>query len=91
MANKGFTISDILPLGVSLNLPPFLGNAKQMPPEEVVKMQEIARIRIHKKNFHIWDSIIPMNLFGMVNQMWTVSFDIFKTQSYFSSRATQKG
>lgn len=47
MADKGFTISDILPLGVGLNIPPFLGNAKQMPPEVVVKTQEIARLRIH--------------------------------------------
>ncbi|XP_068735616.1 uncharacterized protein [Montipora capricornis] len=31
MADKGFTISDILPLGVSLNIPPFLGTSTQMP------------------------------------------------------------
>ena len=42
MADKGFTISDILPLGVSLNIPPFLGTSTQMPPEDVVRTQEIA-------------------------------------------------
>ena len=47
MADKGFTISDILPLGVSLNIPPFLGAAAQMPSEDVVKTQEIAQFRIH--------------------------------------------
>lgn len=47
MADKGFTISDVLPLGVSLNIPPFLGGSRQMPPEEVMKTQEIARLRIH--------------------------------------------
>lgn len=26
MADKGFTINDLLPLGVSLNIPPFLGH-----------------------------------------------------------------
>ena len=79
MADKGFTRSDILPLGVSLNIPPFLGAAAQMPSEDVVKAQEIARLHIHVerainkiKNFHIWDSVIPLNLFGVANQMWSV-------------------
>ena len=31
MADKGFTIQDVLPLGVSLNIPPFLGSSAQMP------------------------------------------------------------
>ena len=79
MADKGFTISDILPLGVSLNIPPFLGTSTQMPPEDVVRTQEIARLWIHVerainkiKNFLIWDSVIPLNLFGIANQMWPV-------------------
>ena len=37
MAGKGFTISDLLALGVSLNLPPFLGGSNQMPAEDVVQ------------------------------------------------------
>lgn len=79
MADKGFTIDDLLPLGVKLNLPPFLGRAEQMPAEDVVKTQEIASLRIHIerainkiKNFHIWDRIIPLHQFGLVNQMWTI-------------------
>ena len=28
MAGKGFTVEDLLPLGVSLNIPPFLGRGK---------------------------------------------------------------
>ena len=47
MADKGFTIQDLLPLGVSLNIPPFLGTSSQMPAEEVIKTQEIASLRIH--------------------------------------------
>ena len=65
MADKGYTMSDILPLGVSLNIPPFLGAAAQMPPEDVVK----TRLRIHikhvinkSKNFHIWDCYTPKPL-----------------------------
>ena len=37
MANKGFSIDDLLPLGVLLNIPPFLGHYDQIPPEDVVK------------------------------------------------------
>ena len=37
MADKGFTITDLLPLGISLNLSPFLGGSSQMPAEDVVK------------------------------------------------------
>ena len=59
MADKVFTVEDRLPLGVSLNMPPFLGNKGQMSPEEVVEAQSIASLRIHverginkiKKNF----------------------------------------
>ncbi|XP_068724860.1 uncharacterized protein [Montipora capricornis] len=79
MADKGFTIQDLLPLGVSLNIPPFLGSSSQMPPEDVVKTQEIASLHIHVerainkiKNFHIWDGVIPLHQFGLVNQMWSV-------------------
>ena len=50
-----------------------------MSPDDVVKTQSIASLRIHVerainkiKNFLIWDGIIPLNLFGVVNQMWTV-------------------
>lgn len=79
MADKGFTIDDLLPLGVSLNIPPFLGHYDQMPPEDVVKTQVIAALRIHVerainkiKNFHIWDRVTPLSLFPILNQMWTV-------------------
>ena len=47
MADKGFTIEDLLPLGVVLNIPPFLGQAQQMPPEDEVRTQVIAALRIH--------------------------------------------
>ena len=40
--DKGFRIEDLLPLGVSLNIPPFLGQSQQMPAEDVVISQVIA-------------------------------------------------
>ena len=78
MADKGFTVEDLLPLGVSLNnIPPFLGHKGQMIPEEVVETQSIASLRIERrinkiKNVHIWDSIVPFTMFGVVKQMWSV-------------------
>ncbi len=79
MADKGFTIEDILPLGVSLNIPPFLGQNSQMSAEDVVKTQTIASVRIHIerainkiKNFRIWQGDFPLNLIGVANLMWAV-------------------
>ena len=81
MADKGFTIEDILPLGVSFNIPPFLGMSDQMSAEDVIATQEIARLRIHVhvervinkvKNFLILEGVIPLSLFGVVNQIWCV-------------------
>jgi len=37
MSQKGFTIQDFLPVGVSLNILPLLGNSAQMPAEDVVR------------------------------------------------------
>ena len=37
MADKGFTIQDLLPLGISLNIPPFLGSSNQMPAQDVIR------------------------------------------------------
>lgn len=76
MADKGFQIEDILPLGVSLNIPPFLGQDSQMSKEDVIATQQIASVRIHIerainliKNYHIWDGDVPLNLIGLANQM----------------------
>ena len=79
MADKSFTIEDLLLLGVSLNIPLFLGQSQQMPAEDVVKTQVIASLRIHVerainkiKNFPIFDRITQLTSIPLVNQMWTV-------------------
>ena len=76
MADKGFTIEDLLPLGVTLNIPSLLGSSSQMTAQDVIKTQEIASVRIHLerainkiKNFHLWDSVVALSLIGVVNQM----------------------
>ena len=46
MADRGFTIQDQLkPLGVNLNIPPFMEGRKQLPGEEVLKGRQIASVR----------------------------------------------
>ena len=78
MADKGFTIEDLLPLGVYLNIPPFLGKSGQMPADQVVLTQEIASLRIHverainkiKKNY-IWDGVLPLKF------VWQIKFGSF--------------
>ena len=37
VADKGFTVQDLLPLGVSLNIPAFLGSSSQMPADDVIR------------------------------------------------------
>ena len=80
MADKDFTISDLLePIGVGLNIPPFLGLRSQQTPSEVIATQEIVSERIHVewaikkvKNFEIFNQFIPLSLAGSLNQMWIV-------------------
>ena len=81
LVDKGFQIGDLAePLGVVVNMPAFLGDhRKQMSKAEVYHTQQVASERIHierainkVKNFHIFDSCIPMSMTGTVNQMWTV-------------------
>ena len=50
MADKGFQIEDLLPLGVKLNTPPFIGGNSQMSAQDVIQTQKIASVRIHKGN-----------------------------------------
>ena len=38
MADKGFAIQDLLSLGTSLNISPFLGQFEQMSPENVIRL-----------------------------------------------------
>ena len=79
MADKGFTIEDVPPLSISLNIPPFLGMSHHMSPEDVIKTQDIASLIIYRerainkvKNFLIFEGVIPLSQFGIVNQIWCV-------------------
>ena len=70
MADRGFNIQDDLtPLGVKVNIPPFLKDKTQLEPEELVETHCIASLRLHvecamerTKNYHIFDRTLPSSL-----------------------------
>ena len=51
LADKGFLIHDLLPVGVSVNIPPFL-TQKQFSPSQVMETRSIAKARIHIERFN---------------------------------------
>jgi len=68
LADKGFLISDCVPQGVTVNIPPFLCT-RQFTPSQVSKTRNIAKARIHieranarLKNFKILE-FFPRTLF----------------------------
>ena len=76
MADRGFDISNILPPGVSLNIPPFKGTRIQLTAEETEETARIAAVCIHVeraigrvKNFHILDGVISLSLQPILNSM----------------------
>ena len=80
MADKGFTIRDVLEkINCSLNIPPFLKANTQFSTEQVLETQEIAELRIHVersigrvKNFHIFDGVLPLSLAPIATKMFEV-------------------
>ena len=82
MADRGFEIQDLLVAsGHVLNVPAFRGADGTLSQQEVIRTQQIARVRIHvervigqlKKTFRIFQGVIPLTLEGSVNQMWLVA------------------
>ena len=77
MADKGFVIDKMLSeVGATLIMPPFKRGAR-FTREDTEKTQNIARLRIlverairRVKEYHIWDTTIPLTLSGSVNQLW---------------------
>ena len=80
MADRGFNIQDDLtPLGVRVNIPPFLRGKEQLEPNELVETRRITSLRIHVerameriKNFHVFDRTIPSSLTEVAEQMFFV-------------------
>ncbi|KAG1937635.1 hypothetical protein F2P79_018094 [Pimephales promelas] len=77
MADKGFVIDQMLSdVGATLIIPPFKRGTR-FSKQDTEKTQNIARLRIlverairRVKEYHIWDTTIPLTLSGSVNQLW---------------------
>ena len=81
MADKDFDIGDDLAkVKLKLYIPPLLRDKVGFEEDDVIKTQAIAWHRIHVeraivkvrrfKNFH---SVIPVSMFGSINQRWSVA------------------
>ena len=81
MADKGFLIEDmLLDKQCSLVLPTFLAHKGQFSESEARHNKLISNLRVHVeranrrfKEFHLFDSPIPLTLAGTVNQLWAVA------------------
>lgn len=57
MADRGFLIHDLLPPGVSLNIPPFLCS-EQFTTAEALETESIAKARVHIDMIQPWKKMI---------------------------------
>ena len=76
MADKGFTVGDLLPVGVGLNLPPFVKADKQMTAQELSDTQTIATPRIvvemkmeQLKNYRILQGVFNLSEAALAEQI----------------------
>ena len=80
MADRGFDIlGDLAPIGVKLNIPPFLHGKCQLDSSELVETRKIALLRIHVercmeriKNYHIFYGVMPLLLMDVSDQIFFV-------------------
>ncbi|XP_068723262.1 uncharacterized protein [Montipora capricornis] len=82
MADRGFDIQDLMAKKkVTLFIPPKRqSKSEQFSKEDCFETMRIANLRIHVerairriKGWHIFDSVVPLSLFGVINQLWTVT------------------
>ena len=80
MADRGFDVEDVLqPLGVQLNIPPFMRGQDQLDEKDMVETRRIASLRIHVEwaieriiNYHSFDKSIPTSLACVADQAFFV-------------------
>ncbi|PFX19774.1 putative RNA-directed DNA polymerase from transposon BS [Stylophora pistillata] len=79
MVDRGFDISNIVPDGVSINMPPFLAGREQMSAAETEETMSIASVRIYVeraigriKTYHTLDGTLPNTLSPYATQIATV-------------------
>lgn len=77
MADRGFTIEDLLDKTVELNIPPFLRDKTQFDKQEVHATRSIAAVRIHVervigriRRYRILNTVFPNNSLTLLNKIW---------------------
>ena len=77
MADRGFTIEDLLSEKVELNIPPFLRDKPQFDQAEVADTRSIAAVRIHVervigrvRRYRILNTVYPNNSLSQLNKIW---------------------
>ena len=81
MADKGFTVEDLLPVDVGLNMPPRVSSQRQMTDAEVFQTTGIASPRIvcemkmeQAKNYRVISGVIPLSEAHLAEQMIFLCF-----------------
>ena len=78
MADRGFLIEDILPLGVEMNVPPLLNETGQLTENKQTYTRRIASLRIHVEQAIEWIKYyqilynVPNNMHNSINQIFYV-------------------
>ena len=79
MVDRGFDISNIVPDGVTVNMPPFLAGRDQVTAAETEETMSITSVRIHveraigrMKTYHILDGTLQNTLSPYATQIVTV-------------------
>lgn len=78
MADRGFLIEDILPPGITMNVPPLLNETGQLTDDEWTRTRRIASVRIHVeraieriKNYQVLRNV-SNNMHNSINQIFFV-------------------
>ena len=79
MVDRGFDISNTVPDGVTVNMPPFLAGRDQVTAAETEETMSIASVRIHvecaigrMKTYHILDGTLQNTLSPYATQKYLI-------------------